>query len=54
MWRLHARKVSNLYGGRPASTIGCNIADDGAVTTNGRKSAKVIVATREGCDGRNK
>lgn len=54
MWRLNARKVNILNGGDPASAIGCNIADDGVVTTNCRKSAEVILATRESCEGRNK
>ena len=43
MWRLYARKVNILNGGGPASAIGCNIADDGVVTTNSGKSAEVIV-----------
>ena len=54
MWRLYARKVNILNGGGPANAIGCNIADDGVVTTNSRKSAEVIVTTRESCEGRNK
>ena len=47
MGRSHALKVIVLNRGGPADTRGCNIAYDGAVTTNGRKSAEVIVAERE-------
>lgn len=52
MRRSHARKVDVLNRGGPADTRGCNIAYDGAVTTNGRKSAEVIVAVREAVKGR--
>lgn len=47
MGRPHALKVIVLNRGGPADTGGCNIAYDGAVTTNGRKSAEVIVAAGE-------
>ena len=44
MGRPHALTVIILNRGGPADTRGCNIAYDGAVTTNGRKSSEVIVA----------
>ena len=47
MGRPHALKVIVLNRGGPADIRGCNIAYDGAVTTNGRKSAEVIVAAGE-------
>ena len=43
----HALKVDVLNRGGLADTRGCNNAYDGAVTTNGRKSAEVIVAAGE-------
>ena len=51
MGRPHALKVIVLKRGGPADTRGCNIAYDGAVTTNGRKSAEVILAERESVKG---
>ena len=47
MGRPHALKAIVLNRGGPAGTRGCNNAYDGAVTTNGRKSAEVIVAAGE-------
>ncbi len=53
MQRLHARKVSVLNRGGLASAGGCNIADDGVVTTNGKKSAEAIVVSGERHEGPN-
>lgn len=49
---LHARKVNILNRGGPISVRGCNNANDDVVTTNNRKSAEVIVVTREVMKGR--
>ena len=48
----HALKVDVLNRGGLADTRGCNIAYDGAVTTNGKKSAEAVVAVRESVKGR--
>ena len=45
-------KVISCTRGGPASARGCNIAGDCIVTTNGRKSAEVIVPSRE--DGKDR
>ena len=48
----HALKVDVLNRGGLTDTRGCNNAYDGAVTTNGKKSAEAVVAVRESVKGR--
>ena len=48
----YALKVNTLNGGGLVGARGCNIAYDGVITMNGKKSAEAIVAMREIVKGR--